>query len=67
MVLFYNFIISYINIYKNVYISSTKGNNLSSSICYIISTITLVILLNICQIDTILQGAYILAFNNLLI
>lgn len=63
---YYAYIIKTLS-FSNIKLTSTKGNNLSSSICYIISTITLIILLNICQIDTILQGAYILAFNNLLI
>lgn len=45
----------------------TEGNTLSNSICYIVSTITLIILLNICQIDVILQESYIIAFSNLLI
>nr|YP_010996286.1 NADH dehydrogenase subunit 2 [Saccharomycopsis fibuligera]WPA89459.1 NADH dehydrogenase subunit 2 [Saccharomycopsis fibuligera] len=46
-------------------VTSSEGNKLSNSVTYVISTITLITLVNICQIDTMLQGAYILAFSNL--
>lgn len=63
---YYAYIIKTVS-FNSVKWVSTGGNKLSPSITYLISTITLIILLNIYQIDNILQGAYIVAFNNLLV